>query len=122
MSTKSNMKEFMSRFRVQDNSLKSFSRAERNQILDFQAFSAEKPDGVCSVCLRKLYVEEIGYRKIENIEFSNCYQWNITPLRKVDKSGTIKYMVCKDHIKMRENEFPIYVYPGNYAKSLLVYK
>lgn len=112
MSTSSNMRDFMSRFRVQDNSLMSFSRAERNQILDFQAFSAQKPDGVCCVCLRKLYVEEVGYRKIENINFVNCSQWNITPFTQVDNSGVTKYMVCKDHLMMRENEFPIYVYPG----------
>lgn len=112
MSTGLNMKDFMSRFRVQDNSLMSFSRAERKQILDFQAFCAKKPDGLCCVCLRKLYAEESYYRKIENIESANCSQWNLAPLTKIDETGVTKYMVCKDHLMMREGDFPIYVYPG----------
>ena len=107
----------MSRFRVQDNSLMSFSHVERKQILDFQAFSAKKPDGVCCVCLRKLYPEESFYRKIDNIDSCNCSQWGVTPLTNIDDRGTTTYMVCKDHLMMEETEFPIYIYPGTFRVS-----
>lgn len=116
MSTAGSMREFMSRFRVEDNSLMSFSLAERRQINDFQEFSAKKPDGVCSVCLKKLYDEEKNYRTIEDISSMNCSKWNITPLMKVNERRVAKYMVCKDHLIMKEDEFPVYVYPGIYKE------
>lgn len=110
-STRSDMKQFMSRFRVQDNSLMSFSRLEREQIIGFQKFAAQKPDGTCSVCLRKLYPEERHYRKIEDVNSLNCFQWNVTPLT-ITERGVTKFMVCQDHFKTEESEFPVYIYPG----------
>lgn len=110
-SNRSDMRQFMSRFRIQDNSLSSFSNPEKEQIIAFQKYAAQKPDGFCSVCLRKLYPEERRYRTIENISSLNCSQWNIDPLTISDRS-VIKYMVCEDHVKIVEGDFPVYIYPG----------
>lgn len=105
------MREFMSRFRFQDNALMSFSRVERKQINDFQKFAAQKPDGTCSVCLRVLYPEEQRYRKIVDSNALNCFQWKITPFTKEERDITM-YMVCPEHVRTEENNFPIYIYPG----------
>ncbi|CAO3645520.1 unnamed protein product [Mucor hiemalis] len=111
-SERSNMREFMSRFRVQDNSLMSFPTVQRNQIIAFQKFASEKPDGFCSICLKKIYPEERKFRKVNDMSSLNCTQWNQTPITKEER-GITKYLVCKDHFRMEEADFLVYVYPGD---------
>lgn len=110
-SNRDEMRQFMNRFRVQDNSLMSFDAHQRRQINDFQRFAAEKPDGTCSVCLKKLYPEERRFRNIQDTDSLNCFRWNVTPSTQI-KDGRLQYMVCLDHYKQLETKFPIYIYPG----------
>lgn len=111
------MREFTSRFRFQDHSLGSLSREEKRQIIEFQKFINQKPDGYCSVCMRMLYPEERAYREISEPTELNCVRWNLAPI--MDRTGR-KYMVCKSHRKTSESEFPVYVYPGNlYHESIV---
>ena len=57
--------------------------------------------------------EENHYRDIGGITSMNCSQWKSTPLIKVDNKRQVTlYMVCKDHLKMKEGKFPVYVYAG----------
>ncbi|CEP06950.1 hypothetical protein [Parasitella parasitica] len=112
-STREAMRQFMGRFRLQDNSLMSFTPEKRAHIKKFQEFVSQKANGTCSVCLRVLYPEERRFRLIQNIESLNCFAWNIIPLTRIASSGATEYMVCLDHYKEKdENRFPKYVYPG----------
>lgn len=106
------MRFFTSRFRFQDNSLGYFTEEERKQIKKFQDYVEKTADGFCSVCLKLLYPEEQCFRKINNEEnLKNCTSWKFTPMKHQDD---IRYMVCKAHQKMKEENFPTYFYPGMY--------
>lgn len=116
-SIREELRQFTNRFRVQDNSLMSFDSQQRRHIKDFQRFAAEKPDGICSACLKKLYPEERYFRKVQDIDTLNCFRWNVTPLTRTD-DGVTQYMVCSDHQKELESKFPIYVYPGKLKPNI----
>ncbi|CEP08738.1 hypothetical protein [Parasitella parasitica] len=111
-SNREQMRQFMNRFRGQENSLMSFPQSQREQIIKFQQFIFQRPDGACSVCLKKLYPEERRYRTIDNLDSLNCHRRNFTPLTKVERRST-KYMVCLEHLREMETKFPIYIYPGD---------
>lgn len=109
-STRSAMRQYLGRFRFQDNSLSSFAKKERGQIERFQKFVMKTPNGFCSVCLMVLYPEEQRFRNISDKEVLSCYAWNLEPI--TGGKSTKQYMVCKVHSKMAESRLPIYTYPG----------
>ena len=98
-------------FRVQNPNLSTFTKVEQRQILNFQKFINQKPDGFCCVCLKVLYPEEQKYRKFDPEFAILCLKWKMEPI--VDSDNQEEKMVCKDYTKSLEF-FKEFEYPGKY--------
>lgn len=100
-------------FRLTDNNLSSLTRAQKKQVLSFQDFVMQKPDGFCCVCLKVLYPEDQFFRNISSAANLPCMEWKLQPICNADDE-TMK-MVCKSHLNTAEEEFSnlSMVYPGN---------
>lgn len=106
------------RFRVEDLRLHSLSKKERTQVVRFQEFIMQKPDGFCCICMKFLYPEDQKYSSFNDPSSLPCIDWKLTPLCKEISENEKLYMVCNDHVEHtnEENEetYIRFVYPGNF--------
>lgn len=75
----------------------TYTLYQRQHFEKFRLFRHQMPDGVCALCMQKLYPEQQYYRAIGSIaQPLPCHAWHVDPV--FNGQDVSQVMVCKKHV------------------------
>lgn len=87
----------------------TYTAYQRQHFQKFHDFRHQMPDGVCAICMQKLYPEGQHFRAITSmVDPLPCHNWNVEPIFNTQDVSSV--MVCKKHVR----DDPVFLlrYPG----------